>query len=80
MALGDMYNYGQRVRKNFKEAVKWYRLSANQGHAAGHASLGVMHNGGYGTPPKITKKLCIVIGSLPSKVTPFHSISWELAI
>lgn len=46
--LGDMYNYGRGVRRDFKEAVKWYRLAAEQGYADGHTGLGVMFDGGYG--------------------------------
>ena len=33
-----------------KEAVKWYRLAAEQGHANAQFSLGVMYDNGKGVP------------------------------
>jgi len=30
------------IKKNYKEAVKWYRLSAEQGNAQSQCNLGVM--------------------------------------
>ena len=48
--LGVMYDQGQGVPKDYKEAVKWYRLSAEQGHAKAQINLGVMYVDGYGIP------------------------------
>jgi TPR repeat protein len=36
--------------KDYKEAVKWYRLSAEQGYADGQFSLGAMYKNGQGVP------------------------------
>ena len=47
-SLGYMYHYGYGVEKDYKEAVKWYRKAANQGHASGQYSLGYMYRNGYG--------------------------------
>jgi TPR repeat protein len=30
--MGEAYESGSGVSKNLKEAVKWYRLAADQGH------------------------------------------------
>ena len=46
--LGIMYNYGQGVLKDYKEAVKWYRKAANQGNAGAQYNLGHMYKKGLG--------------------------------
>jgi TPR repeat protein len=35
-------------KKNYTEAIKWYRIAAEQGHANAQSSLGVMYRLGYG--------------------------------
>ena len=43
----------QGVPKNYVEAMRWYRLSADQGDATGQLELGVMyHNKHHQTMPK----------------------------
>ena len=37
-----MYEYGQGVVQDHKEAVKWYRLSADQGDALAQINLALM--------------------------------------
>ena len=37
--LGTMYEYGRGVPKNYKTAVKWYRLAAEQGNVYAHNNL-----------------------------------------
>lgn len=41
--MGVMYNAGQGVTQNFKEAAKWYRLAAAQGHAEAQFNLDLMN-------------------------------------
>ncbi len=48
--LGLMYAKGHGVLQNFKEAAKWYRLSAEQGDARAQYNLGVMHIKGHSVP------------------------------
>ena len=48
--LGVRYYNGQGVQRNYKEAVRWYRLSAEQGHAKAQSNLGVMYDNGQGVP------------------------------
>jgi len=38
--LGLMYAEGEGVAQDYQEAVRWYRLAAEQGHASGQFSLG----------------------------------------
>ena len=45
-----MYGKGQGVPANAVEAVKWYRLAADQGYAAAQFFLGVMYGKGQGVP------------------------------
>ena len=49
--LGTMYNSGEKdygVPKNNAEAIKWYRLAAEQGYAQGENDLGNMYREGEG--------------------------------
>ena len=39
---------GEGVPKDYKEAFKWYRLSAEQGYAEAQYNLGVLHYHGRG--------------------------------
>lgn len=47
-ALGLMYDLGIGVPLNFKEATKWYLLSAEQGHADAQNNLATMYEEGEG--------------------------------
>ena len=46
--LGLMYDLGLGVPTNFKEAVKWYQLSANKGNADALNNLATMYAEGEG--------------------------------
>ena len=46
--LGLKYRYGFGVPKDDTEAVKWYRLAADQGNASAQFNLGVMYANGEG--------------------------------
>lgn len=41
--MGVMYNAGQGVEQDFREAAKWYRLAAAQGHAEAQFNLDRMN-------------------------------------
>ena len=45
-----MYKNGQGVPQDYKEVVRLYRLSAEQGDAEAQSSLGVMYCKGKGVP------------------------------
>jgi len=48
--LGSMYEYGEGVPQDDKEAARWYRLAAEQGYAKAQSSLGLMYEYGEGVP------------------------------
>jgi len=45
-----MYDKGQGVPQDYKEAVRLYRLSAEQGIAQAQYNLGLMYDKGQGVP------------------------------
>jgi len=44
------YDKGQGVPQDYREALKWYRLAAEQGNAAAQNNLGTMYERGLGVP------------------------------
>lgn len=48
--LGGMYANGRGVRRNYAEALKWWRRAADQGYASAQFSLGLMYEKGNGVP------------------------------
>ena len=46
--LGTMYDYGYGVPLDYKEAVYWYRKSAEQGFAGAQSNLALMYVNGHG--------------------------------
>ena len=45
-----MYDNGEGVPQDYAEAVKWYRLAAEQGDANAQYNLGLMYDNGQGVP------------------------------
>jgi TPR repeat protein len=45
-----MYHEGKGVPQDSREALKWYRLAADQGDPAAQFSLGLMYDRGNGVP------------------------------
>jgi len=45
-----MYQKNHGVPQDYKTAVKWYILAAEQGVASAQHNLGVMYEGGWGVP------------------------------
>jgi TPR repeat protein len=52
--IGSFYDHFSRTRsrqpEDYVEAVKWYRMAAEQGHAGAQYRLGAMYSNGYGVP------------------------------
>jgi uncharacterized protein len=46
--LGEMYDYGEGVPQDYKEAANWYRMAAEQGHTKAQYRLAEMYNLGKG--------------------------------
>jgi TPR repeat protein len=45
-----MYSLGDGVPQDDREAVRWWRLAAEQGEAAAQSNLGLMCSNGEGVP------------------------------
>ena len=48
--LGLMYENGKGVRRDYAEAMKWYRKAAEEGFAAAQYMLGLVYEKGEGVP------------------------------
>ena len=48
--MGLMYQKGRGVPTDYTEAVKWYRMAADQGLAVAQNNLGAMYELGRGVP------------------------------
>ncbi|MBT6509262.1 MAG: sel1 repeat family protein, partial [Rhodospirillaceae bacterium] len=46
--LGDIYYYGDGVEQDFTQAVKWFRLAADQDYPDAQHNLGEMYFNGEG--------------------------------
>lgn len=53
--LGDCYQYGWFVKKDYTKAVEWYEKAAAQGNAAAQRSLGWCWSQGKGVGPSEEK-------------------------
>ena len=59
----EWYENGQGVLQDYKEAEKWYRLSADQGFADAQTNLGVKYDKGQGVltrPPKSSPNVKLI--------------------
>ena len=50
-----MYGRGEGVPEDDAEAVRWYRLAAEQGYAKAQFNLGLMYDFGEGVPEDDTE-------------------------
>lgn len=53
--IGFMYNYGEGVLKDYKQAVKWYTKSAKQNYSKAQLTMAGMNIYGFGTPKDFSK-------------------------
>jgi GAF domain-containing protein/PilZ domain-containing protein/Sel1 repeat-containing protein len=54
-ALGARYAFGEGVRQNYAEAVRWFFRAAEQGHVISQATLGAYYMAGRGVSVDISK-------------------------
>lgn len=54
-ALGGMYRAGRGVKQDRKEAVTWYKLAAEQGHADAQYNLALQYSEGVGVKQDLAK-------------------------
>ena len=52
-----MYSRGQGIPRDDAEAIRWYRLAAEEGNPEAKYSLGVMYSKGQGTPQDYTEAI-----------------------
>jgi TPR repeat protein len=52
-----MYSNGYGVAQNYAEALKWYRLAAEQGEAIAQYNLGYMYEYGRGVAKDYTQAM-----------------------
>jgi TPR repeat protein len=52
-----MYANGHGVAQDHAEALKWYRLAADQGYADAQYNLGVLYKDGHGEPQDYAEAL-----------------------
>lgn len=48
--LGDLYREGNGVKRDLKEALRWYKRAADQGDPTGQNNLGSSYFNGLGVP------------------------------
>lgn len=53
--LGVMHANGEGIPQDYSEAVSWYYLAAQQGHAGAQNNLGVMYYRGRGVPANLIR-------------------------
>lgn len=53
--LGEMYQEGRGIEKDYVEAVKWYRLASENGDVRGDRSLAYMYSCGMGVKQNFTE-------------------------
>ena len=55
--LGYLYENGKGVPQDYKEALKWFRLAAEQGVTEAQFGLGLMYAHGRGVPQDVKEAL-----------------------
>ena len=73
-SLGVMYDGGDGVPQDFKEAVKWFRKAAEQGHAGAQNNLGMMYGRGDGCAlDDMTAYAWFIIGTANGDASAKHN-------
>jgi len=54
-----LYDNGQGVQQNYKEAAKWYLLAAEQGSGSARNNLGLLYEHGRGVPLNPIVSYCL---------------------
>ena len=74
--IGRSYRDGIGTSQNRKEAVKWFRKTAEKNHAVAQASLGDMYSKGLGVLRRITKKPPLGTTKPPCKTLQARNLCW----
>ena len=70
--LGKMYETGDDIPQDYKQAVYWYTKASDQGHPQAQYRLGYMYKQGQGVEQD-HKKRCIGLNNPQNKDTQKHS-------
>jgi uncharacterized protein len=70
--VGYMYDHGEGVDQDGKEAAEWYRKAADKGYPQAEYRLGVLYENGYGVDQNLKEaekwyKKASMHGFLPAK-------------
>ena len=68
-SLGQRYEAGKDVDRDFDKAADWYRKAAQQGHKKAQTNLGNLYRSGKGVT-RIMTRLCDGIGRRLTRVIP----------
>ena len=60
--IGNMYRLGEGVVKDHKEALRWCRKAADQGHPSAQKCLGFVYRNGYGDHKEALKWFLLASG------------------
>ena len=75
-----MYLKGEGVPQDYQEAVKWYRLAAEQGDDGSQFNLGSMYLKGEGVPQDLVQAhKWINLAASQGKWKPYRSVRDKLA-
>jgi hypothetical protein len=53
--LGGMFSFGEKVKRDYGQAAKWYRMAADQGDAIAQNNLGSFYGEGLGVPKDLSR-------------------------
>ncbi|MBF0159905.1 MAG: SEL1-like repeat protein [Magnetococcales bacterium] len=71
VAIGDRYCQGQGIARDESEAMQWYRLAAEQGHADAQNRLGLLYRDGKNGQPdenRMMAKIAAITPAMPQQL------------
>lgn len=78
--LGDLYYKGNGVTKDYAEAEKWYRLSAEQGYAPGQFGMGLCNEAKNDAESVKWFRLAAEQGYAPGQYRLAHCYEWGIGV
>ena len=78
--LGDLYYKGNGVAKDYTEAEKWYRLSAEQGYAPGQFGMGLCNEAKNDAESVKWFRLAAEQGYAPGQYRLAHCYEWGIGV
>jgi len=76
-SLGLLYQFGEGEKKDWPQALKYYRIAANRGDAFAEGKLGLIYESGDGVPvDKVEAYKWYLLASEQGDVEGKHSVMW----